>query len=413
MGQIGTLRCPEPPADREGGLAYDEFGRYQRWHKGYLIISCPGWPLSSTPGPPHFGILFWYAPDPNKFGFGAPEFTLEAPQNSLSFGDWFGVNGDFLIVECLLRLPSPDNPSNFYNEKQLLWYKLDNSGKPSFWRGVSLPLTKPSSHDARKYVLVSDRLIVHDTDYKETGCVFVLDIQPTSREFGKIITRIDNPTPNKGDTFGSAIEANADHLFIGAANDYTTAEGAGAVYVYSLREVINGGAVIKPARLYGGSDKFFRFGTAGRVGASHTHLFIGASSEVAIPKPPGVVYGYNLKSSQNSDPEFEVESRDPHPGGRFGKKVVVAENRLFILQEKRPLDENSNGVVYVFDCDMRSGTYLGLLDELEPPARVMQNAKHNILTICASTDVISVVQWFYSGRGGPSLRPGCGLYARI
>jgi hypothetical protein len=255
--------------------------------------------------------------------------------------------------------PTPAFSDNFGNaiaamgtDKVLIGAKFDDTGAGNagsvylFSIGGTLltTITNPTpvasdSFGSAVAVMGTDKVLVtairDDTGAVDTGAAYLFNTN------GALLTTFTNPTPADNDLFGNAIAAVGDKVLIGASEDETGANNAGAAYLFNTNGVLLT-TFLNPAP--GSGDLFGVAVTA--VGTDK--VLIGAQSDSSLGTLTGAAYLF----STNGTLLFSFSK----PGGGIGKwfgaaVAAVGADKVII---GAPLDDagfSNAGEAYLFNTN--------------------------------------------------------------
>ena len=170
------------------------------------------------------------------------------------------------------------------------------------------------------------------------GSVFVVDA--TS---GATLLSIPNPTPKSGDKFGNAVASAGSNVLVGAPYDDTGTSDAGAAYLFDgstgalLRTFLNPTAA--------DSD---HFGAA--VAATGNYVLVGAPEDDTAANNAGAVYVFD---ATNGNLLGTITGPAAASGDGFGNALAIRGTSVIIGAYKVDAGASDAGAVYVFDIATR------------------------------------------------------------
>jgi len=203
---------------------------------------------------------------------GAPGVIFEKPIPAA--GDFFGAavaaDGDEVLVGAPLDSGAAPNAGAAY------LFRRDTA---TLERAFQSPAPAPGDLFGASVALTGPRVVIGAPSAaggaSAAGAVHVFD-----RTSGNLLATIQNPTPEPGDQFGSAVAAAAANVLIGAPGDDTAALDTGAAYLFDA-----GTGTLLQTFLNPAQGAFDHFGFA--VAAGPSGLLVGAPgpSRVYVFRP--------------------------------------------------------------------------------------------------------------------------------
>lgn len=245
--------------------------------------------------------------------------------------------------------------------------KLDKTG-PSAERDLSafvkldvvpFPGSQLSYPGANVLSIDGDILVGITGLLSEQGELHLLEGDSDRTNYGESLKEFTYPSQSDDDLFGSALAANATHIFASAPMEQTTIDFfgyQGAIQMFdrdqsspTFGELIH--TFLRPME-YPSSRGF---GEA--IAVWDDYLIVSAANaSTGGPGDAGVVYIYNADVDSSSFGELVKIIRSPAPSvsGEFGESLLVKDGRLWVGQPAS-LTTGSNGSVFVFNLDESRG----------------------------------------------------------
>ena len=187
----------------------------------------------------------------------------------------------------------------------------------------------------------------------DSGAVYLFDASDPTNIDPMNIAEIPNPSPGSGDSFGEAIAVVGHNALIGAKNvDTNGVLDSGAVYLFDASDPTN----IDPMNIVEipnpSPERGDLFGSA--VAAVGNNVLVGATGvDTDGVQLSGAVYLFEASDPTNIDPMNIVEIPNPSPefGDQFGWSVAAVGNN--VLAGAIGVDTDGvqhSGAVYLFDA---------------------------------------------------------------
>lgn len=162
---------------------------------------------------------------------------------------------------------------------------------------------------------------------------------------GALLWTLDNPTPASGDQFGWSVAVSDNYVVVGAILDDTTAEDAGAAYVYYLSSTTPTVpfATLSHPLLAAGD----RFGYSVAVGGNRA--VVGATFGDTSESDSGSAFVYDLSSGNPATPLTTLVSPTPSNGDQFGFSVGVSGSNVVVGEPYDDAGAADTGAAYVYD----------------------------------------------------------------
>ena len=202
-----------------------------------------------------------------------------------------------------------------------------------------------------------------DTGAEQSGSVYVFDV---SGDTASLIGSIPNPTPDVNDHFGETIDVSGSIVVVGAPNadgleDPDGEAMTGTVYVYEIRDdnVRLLDTILNPT-----PQRFETFGSA--VGISGDTIVIGARGEdEGEVRDAGRVYFYDISSGTA---ELEDTVRNPSPANydRFGSALDISGSTVVVGTANDDTGAEDAGSVYVFEYSQRDAELVNTISNPSP-----------------------------------------------
>jgi hypothetical protein len=160
---------------------------------------------------------------------------------------------------------------------------------------------------------------------------------------GDLLFTFANPDPNSGDWFGSRIAVVDDYIVIGAENDDTVGNNAGAAYVFdgTTGELVH--SIVHPAP--GVSDSPGDVFGISMAAVGH-NVIIGAQQDDAGATSAGSAFLFDPSSG---DLLRTFNNPDPHVDDQFGVWEAVIGDSILIGAPQVDLGAHDAGAAYLFD----------------------------------------------------------------
>ena len=302
----------------------------------YLVAGSRG----NDSGAPDAGAFLIY-----DISAGAPTFSGHIANPSPNESDWFGsslaIAGDYVVVGA-----SRDDTGAVDAGSA---YVYDVSSRPPVLTST-INNPSPGAGDQFGYsVAVSGNKIAigaRTDDVPGTsgaGSVYIYDL---SGGIASLAASISNPTPESFDYFGESVALFSDTLLVGASGDDTGADSAGSVYVYDLSDA----TPILDATLNNPEpDSGDAFGSA--VSLDANRIIVGADNDDIDPVDRGYygrVFVYNRSSGGVTlGRSFDYENFGSDSGS-FGQSVSLSGDML-VVGAYRDSEGRDWGSAFVFD----------------------------------------------------------------
>jgi hypothetical protein len=212
-------------------------------------------------------------------------------------------------------------------------------------------------------VVVGDRL--DSTSAQQSGRAFVFDL--TSPIPSVPIVTLNNPTPERSDSFGCDIAISGTRVVIGAQGDSTGGYLTGSAYVYDLASPtpdVPAITLINPSPVL---DDLF----GSSVAISGTHVVVGAYWDDTGASDTGSAYVYDLASATPAVPTVTLNNPSPGQNDWFGSSVSISGTRVVVGALQHDTGPIDSGSAYVYE--LTSATpYVPVLT-LTPPTPAYQD----------------------------------------
>lgn len=274
---------------------------------------------------------------------GLPALTLNnpAPTRDDQFGFALAMSGTRLVVSA-----NQDNAPVFESGTA---YVFDLGSTTPTTPIVTLSNPTPAASDffgwavaiAGAKVLVGAP--VDDTIANNTGSVYLFDLDGTTPTAP--VATLNHPSPSLTDQFGNAVAVSGRLVAVGALQDDTGTNNAGAVYVYDLESATPtqpAFILINPAPV---NDDHF----GGSVAIDGYRLVVGAPDVFAPGTDVGIAYVYDLSSATPTVPILTLNNPSPAIGDRFGNAVAISGTRVVVGAFQDDALASNSGSVYVYD----------------------------------------------------------------
>ena len=272
-----------------------------------------------------------------------PVLTLvdPGPPGGDRFGQSVAISGSRIVVGAYLNdLDALDTGRA---------YVFDLAGSTPSVPEVVLSIPSPTILDQFGVsVAISGSLAVvgapaEDTGGSSAGSVYVFDVNGATPSVP--ILTVNNPEPNSGDFFGSAVALSGTRLVVGADNDDTGATNTGIVYVFDLAGATPGvpthvlaNPTPAPSELFGDV-----------VAVSGDRVVVGVPNDSEMGSGSGAVYVYDLSGVSPTDPVVTLFHPTPSTADRFGAAVAINGSKVVV---GTPSDDDggiTTGTAHVFD----------------------------------------------------------------
>ena len=308
------------------GAATDQFGRAVAMNANRIAIGDPG---QAT-------VSLYTAP------FDAPPVVVTRGSVADSFGAALALDEDRLAVGAFSAVA----PASAFGDRagEVILYDLD-PGMATERYSVSEPVVD-GARFGYSVALDGGALVVGayraDSPDGRSGIAFRYALAETE---AVLTERLVPETLAGGDRFGFAVAAASGFSLVGAVEDSTLAESAGAVYLYDR----SGELALPPRRLFAGaSGAFSGFGTA--VATDGTTIFVGAPRDDRDGADAGAVHVFARVGAG-----VRYEGRLAHPlatdGQAFGASLAVSDGWLVVGAPSDDELGDDVGAVYAFRDD--------------------------------------------------------------
>lgn len=311
---VQTFNNPSPEAG-------DEFGRHVALNGNYAAVGAPKDNTNASSA----GSVYIF-----DVATGNLVTTINNPTPSVNdfFGFSVNIDDDYTIVGAWSDNTGATNAGSAYiydTATGALLHTLNNPA-PEINDLFGLRVALGSG-----YVAVGAR--DDDAGAVDAGSVYVYDVST-----GVLLYTLNNPTPEVGDNFGQRIDIDGNYMVIGARGDSTNASGAGSVYIYdvttgSLLTTIN-----NPTPEAGDT-----FGEA--VFISGNYVVVGAESDNTGAVDAGSVYLYNVSTGKLL---LTINNPTPEAGDVFGATAYISGNSLTIASYYDDIGGADSGAIYTY-----------------------------------------------------------------
>jgi hypothetical protein len=276
---------------------------------------------------------------------GALLFTLTNPNSGSKFGYSVAVSGTRVVVGAPLMYAGATDVGIAYV------YDLSN-GTPTVPVAI---LNNPSPQVGDQFgtaVAISGTRAVVGTPLDNTGAtdagsVYVYDL--SSGTPAGLVATLNNPSPQASDLFGYAVAISGSRLVVGAPVDNTTAQDSGSCYAYDLN---SGTPTVPFATINNPNASSTWFSRS--LAISGTRLVVGAPFDEGGATNGGIAYCYDLSNGTPTAPVFSVNNPSPELGDQFGSSVAISGTYLVIGADRDDTGATDAGSAYVYD--LSSGT---------------------------------------------------------
>jgi hypothetical protein len=144
-----------------------------------------------------------------------------------------------------------------------------------------------------------------DTGVSNAGSAYIYDLASATPAVPKYT--LNNPTPASGDGFGGHVAISGSRVVVGASSDNTGATDAGSAYVYEL----SGSTPTIPKYTLNNPNPDAGDGFGSAVAISGSRVVVGANQDDVGATNAGSVYVYDLDHGTPTVPIAELNN--PHP----------------------------------------------------------------------------------------------------
>jgi putative methionine-R-sulfoxide reductase with GAF domain len=258
--------------------------------------------------------------------------TLDNPAPAAydNFGVAVAVSGDTAAVAAYLDDTDAVDAGSAY---------LFSVSSGSLFRTYGNATPSTDDHFGRAVAVSGNRAVVgayhEDTGGINCGTAYVYDVAAS-----QLLWTVVNPTPEINDLFGHSVAISDSTLVIGADQDNTGADDAGAAYIFDASTGALRYTLTNPAPA---SDDFF-----GRsVAVSGNIAVVGAPYDDTTVTDAGTVYVFDVSTGALLR---TLANPAPGTGDNFGISVAVRGNTIVVGAYSDDLNATDSGTAYVFDA---------------------------------------------------------------
>jgi hypothetical protein len=186
-----------------------------------------------------------------------------------------------------------------------------------------------------------------DTGAAAAGRAYVYDLSGVMPTVPAII--LNNPSPETGDSFGSAVAISGARVVVAASEDNTGATNAGSAYVYDL----NSSTPTVPVATLNNPSPDMDDAFANSVAISGTRVVIGAWQDDTGEISAGSAYVYDLAGATPTVPIAILNNPSPGTNFNFGNSVAISGTRV-VVGTRTVVGEG--GTAYVYDLGRATPT---------------------------------------------------------
>jgi hypothetical protein len=152
-----------------------------------------------------------------------------------------------------------------------------------------------------------------------------------------------------GDNFGESVSISGDYAIVGALNEDTGANNAGAAYIFHKTGVDTWDSGTKIMASDAEADD--NFGMS--VSIDGDYAIVGAGAEDTGGDDSGAAYIFHRTGTNTWDGGVKLVSPNPEANGRFGDSVSISGDYAIVGTRFEDSPDNSQGAAYIFH---RTGT---------------------------------------------------------
>ncbi|MEQ1858794.1 MAG: choice-of-anchor D domain-containing protein [Chthoniobacteraceae bacterium] len=262
----------------------------------------------------------------------ALKYSIAAP--AAGFGSSVAVSGSLMVVGA------PDSESAFV-------YDLSSATPAVPVFTLNNPSVGTDDFFGTSVAISGSRVVVgapaDDTGADDAGRVYVYNLGSGTPTLPA--NTLNNPSPEDGDAFGSAVAIAGTRVVVGAPADDTGTDDAGSAYVYNLS---SGTPTVPVTTLINPSPAVNdQFGTS--VAISGALVVVGALADDAGAEDSGSAYVYNVGGVTPAVPVATLNNPGPAAGDRFGFAVAISGTRVVVGAVEDDTGALDAGSAYVYD----------------------------------------------------------------
>jgi len=325
-----TLTNPSPSSG-------DLFGHAVAISGNRVVIGSPGEDTDATDA----GVVYVY--DLSGAAPAVPQFVLRnpSPATNEGFGFTVAISGGLVVAAT----PFDGTGAPFAGSA----YVFDLAGAAPTAPVYTLSNPNPAASDQFGYaVAISGTQVVvganqDDTVGTDAGSAYVYDLGSASPSTP--VLTLPNPAPGTGDNFGYSVAISGALVVVGVVYDDQGATDAGGVFVYDLASGTPG----VPALVLNNPvpEMGDYFGSA--VAISGTRVVVGTPNDDLGAANTGAAYLFDLSSSTPTEPRFVMAVPSPAFGDYFGRAVAISGTRVVVGADGDDTGATEAGRVYVYD----------------------------------------------------------------